>query len=256
MKTTRLKPLLLAGLMVTFAGLAGASSFTFTGNNYGPSASSIPSQTVGGVSTVETGFWANVDNSGASLIGGSNDFAAANIAEYSGAGLGICNPSEQAAACVSPQHQIDNYQGLDFVNFSFSTAVTLSDVYVVGFGNPTGTGWNDVDLSYAVLSSTQEAALNAGTLAFSSVNFTTMSTNFYGYNDYTLAGTGQYLLVGAAVTPYYGDGSASQATPDAFKIQTLSVISAAPEPASFLLIGVGLLAGGLFGRRRMSKRAI
>ena len=247
---------LIGAIALQCAGFATAStSFNYTGSNVSPSASSI-TETLGGITATATGVWANVNNSGATVTGTGNTFgvaangSAAWLAEYQSDGLGVCNPNEQSG-CPAPQHQIDNLNGIDFVNFSFSTAVTLSDVNVVGFGNPTGVNgsYNDVDLSYAILTSAQETSLLAGTLVFSTVNFTTFNTNFFGYNDYSLSGTGQYVLIGAAVTPYYGDSSASQATPDAFKIQYLDV-TAAPEPASFILIGSGLMVGALFGRRR------
>ena len=243
-----LKNTLLVGITAAFTTVAGATTFTFTGSNYSPGANAIPAQTVGGITISETGVWANINTSGGSPVYAGVDFGSAEIAEYAGAGMGVCNPGEQPS-CASPQHQIDNYNGLDFALFSVSAPVSLHDVSVASFGNPTGSGSDDIDLSYAALTTSQFASLNAGTLAVNSVNFTTLSTNDLGSTDYLLNGTGQYFLIGTAITPYYGDGSVSSATADAFKIQTLSV-TAVPEPASFFMMGCGILAVAGFGRRR------
>jgi hypothetical protein len=109
-----------------------------------------------------------------------------------------------------------------------------------------------MDLSYALLSATQEQALLGGTLAFNTNLFSTVSVSgVTGQTSQTvnLTGVTQYLLVGTAVTA----NSGGDHLVDAFKIQSVSVssVTAAPEPASFLLIGSGLLAGALFGRRRI-----
>jgi hypothetical protein len=238
--------------MIAAASVASASTvFSFTGVNYSPGPGSVPAQTVGGVSVTATAFWANVNNSGATVTGSSNDLASTWIGAASGFGLGVCNPNAQSTCGSSPTSQVNNYQGLDFVNFAFNTSVNLNSVYVQGFGNPeSSSGWNDVDLSYTILTMAQEMALFSGTLQFSSLSFTTYNTNFYGNNSYTLSGAGQYVLIGAAVTPYWGD-IASQATPDAFAIQTLTVTQATPEPGSFFLIVAGLVTTAFFGRRRL-----
>jgi hypothetical protein len=110
--------------------------------------------------------------------------------------------------------------------------------------------YNETDISYAVLSNAQVAALNAGTLAFSNVTFSTVTGNYYGVYNYALSGNGTNILIGAAVTPYYG----GQSVASAFLIQNLNVTET-PEPASVLLICSGLLAGAFFARRRLSATA-
>ena len=88
------------------------------------------------------------------------------IGDYNGGGLAVCNKNEQTA-CGSPSHQVDNYSGLDFVLFAFNSAVSLNSIQIANFGIP-GSGVNgtggvggdqrteDMDLSYALLSATQE----------------------------------------------------------------------------------------------------
>ncbi len=123
--------------MIAAASVASASTvFSFTGVNYSPGPGSVPAQTVGGVSVTATAFWANVNNSGATVTGSSNDLASTWIGAASGFGLGVCNPNAQSTCGSSPTSQVNNYQGLDFVNFAFNTSVNLNSVYVQGFGNP------------------------------------------------------------------------------------------------------------------------
>ena len=91
----------------------------------------------------------------------------------------------------------------------------------------------------------------SGPLLFSTVAFTTETTaSTSSPVNYNLSGTGQYVLIGTAVTADYGN---SADTPDAFKIQDMTV-TATPEPASFVLIGSGLLMGAIFGRRRRAAK--
>jgi hypothetical protein len=250
------KSFIIFGIILSCTGLAGAStSFNYTGSNIDPSSASIV-QTLGGVTATATAFWANVNNSGGTVTGTSTDFGAAWAGEYAGYGMGVCNPNEQPS-CSPPQHQIDNYNGLDFVLVGFNTAVNLNSVQVENFGNPStsnGSGTVAIDMSYAILTQAQETSLLNGSLVFSSVAFT-QETSPLGTDSatYNLTGSGKYLLIGTSTAAYYGNGSASTAgVPDAFKIQDLSV-SAVPEPASFFLIGTGLMAGAAFGRRHIRK---
>ncbi len=249
-----------SGMILAFAGAATAStSFNFTGINVSPSAtSSIPNQTLGGITVSELATWANVNVSGSTVTGTSNKFIASGtgqtdqpwIAEYQGDGLGVCSQPEQPGCSTSPPvHQIDNQNGVEFVLFGFNAAVSLNDVQVQSFGNPTGSGNPYIDMSYAILSSAQESQLLAGTLVFSTVNFTTETTNSTSSSfNYNLSGTGQYVLIGTSVTANYGGNTGD--SPDAFKIQDLTVSAlATPEPASFILIASGLLAVMCFRKR-------
>jgi len=264
MKTKLSRLFLAAGTILVCTGSATAStSFNFTALGINPSSSStIPSQTLGGITVNEIAVWANVNSSGSTVTGTGPKFVASGtgqtnqpwIAEYSGDGLGVCSVAEQPGCSTSPPvHQIDNLNGTEFVLFGFNAAVSLNEVQVQSFGNPTGSGNDYIDMSYAILSASQEASLVAGTLVFSSVNFTTATT---GSNssafDYNLTGTGQYVLIGTAVTANYGGNTGD--SPDAFKIQDLTV-SASPEPASFILIGSGLLAVVLSRRLLITRRS-
>lgn len=250
-----LTTLLLTGALLFSTGVASAStSFDFTSQSLNPGSANSGgslSMTEGGITVTETAWWVNANNSGSTVTGTSNDFARTWLGAYSGNGLGVCNPNEQSG-CSSPQHQIDNYSGMDFVLLGFNAAVSLGDLGVQNYGNPKGTGSADVDMSYAVLSSAQESSLLAGTLAFSSLTFTT-DLGSGSSASYNLNTTGQYVLIGTAVTKYYGDGTSGSATPDAFKIQNLSVtsLSATPEPSTFLLIAP--LMAGFFGLRRFRR---
>ncbi len=252
-----LTAILMTGALVLSTGLANAStSFDFTSQSLNPGSANSGgslSMTESGITVTETAWWANVNNSGSTVTGTSSTFARTWLGAYSGNGLGVCNPNEQSG-CSSPQHQVDNYSGMDFVLLGFNTAVSLGDLEVQSYGNPKGTGSADVDMSYAILTQAQQTSLLAGTLVFSSLTFTT-DTSSASSATYDLNTTGQYVLIGTAVTKYYGDGTSGSATPDAFKIQSLTVssLTATPEPSTFFLIAP--LAAGLFGLRRFRNKA-
>ena len=250
------KVISVACTLVFITSIQAATSFVYNGSSQSlaPSAGDSYQEVAGGITATTTAWWANVNDAGSTVTGTSNDFGAAWLGIYAGAGMGVCNPNEQPS-CASPQHQIDNYNGLDFTLFSFNAAVSLNDVAVASFGNPTGSGSDNVDLSYALLTQAQYNSLTSGTLQFSNVAFTALTSSMLASDTYSLSGTGQYLLIGTSVTANYDNG-----TPSAFKIQDLQVTATSngqqgsvPEPASFVLIGSGLLAGAALARRRSRK---
>jgi hypothetical protein len=259
MKGKMAKVFSIGGAILAFTCVAGASTtFNYTGSAISPGPGNI-AETVGGITATAWAVWANYDSSGSTVVqnganayGGTQpanaNFATTWLAEYQTNGLAVCNPNEQPS-CGVPEHQIDNYHGLEFVLIGFSAAVNLNSVQVQNYGSPTG-GSADVDLSYAVLSASQESSLLGGTLAFNSIAFTTLTSSNLTSDTYTLTGAGQYLLIGTAVTGNYGGDS----TPDAFKIQNVIVNPASvPEPSSVFLIGSGLIAAAYFGKRRLNK---
>ena len=56
---------------------------------------------------------------------GDTKFQNANVGQYSGYGLGVCDRNE-GLNCDIPVHQVDNSNGYDFVLFQFSSPVFAS----------------------------------------------------------------------------------------------------------------------------------
>lgn len=251
MKTKLFKYFLTGAMVLGCTSLASASYvFDYVGGgsfNPGPSSFTEGSESTPGVTATATAVWANTT---------SNKLASTWLGEYSGDGLGVCNPNEQSS-CSPPQHQVDNYNGFDFVLFGFSTPVSLSSVQLASFGNPTGSGAEYIDFSYTILTSSEYSSYESGNLTPAGLTFTNVNTGTATSGTFGLTGnvtSGEYLLIGASVASNYGN---SADTPDAFKIQELTTnayVTAVPEPASFFLIGSGLLAGAVFGRRRMKAK--
>lgn len=173
---------------------------------------------------------------------------------YNGFGLGACTTSE-GSNCGSPQHQVDNVGNYEFLLFRFSSPVNLSSVSLRNFGSTTTV---DMDMSYWFSTSTAASmtlsditSLGNGfgsqnNVTYGGAGSTTSTVNVAGYGSSaqsvdTLSGSNvTWLLVGAA---YAGD-----ATGDYFKINSLTVATATPEPGTLVLFA---LAGTLFlaGRR-------
>ncbi len=191
--------------------------------------------------------------------------------------------------CSSPGHQMDNGKAggagyTDFILITFSTAVDLSSIQLGTFGSDPGNSdlvnmsyWTNVTATVvngvtiynssdqtstgsvdevSSVSTTGETTLtcdantgftdscpsNGNSLTYGATN---QGTGTFGGTDVTsLLISAQYANITSADTSY-------------FKVQDLTVTNysapATPEPASFFLIGSGLLAGGVFGRRRMLK---
>lgn len=198
---------------------------------------------------------------------GSTALSAAEVQTYSGAGMGDCTLLEGGGNCGSPTHQIDSSVQFDFILLTFSSAVNLNSITLANFGTCSGCTV-DMDMSYWTNVSTTliggipevtavpgsgQTNVECGGSGQAACN----TSITYGASN---AGTGAFsatgvtsLLIAAEYTP------GVTTSPDFFKIQSLNVTnyqsgaSPTPEPASFVLIGSGLLIGALVGRKRMKK---
>jgi len=162
------------------------------------------------------------------------------------AGLGVTNDLENGS---NGTHTIDTQNGQDFVLFQFSTAVDLSQIKTTSFnvnGNATGSDasvrWGNTNVAWnqslgldgkpvsaltSVLNNQQVLAGGSGTL--------TRSVN----------GTASNLWMVAAT-------SVGGAPIDGFKLSTVTVSSAVPEPATWMMMIGGFAMVGAAVRRRKS----
>ena len=227
------------------AASAATISFDFTSSG-GTTGGSSP---FGNTRTYTNGTY-SVTASAFSLPGDlSGNFLIAQLNQYGGLGLAVCNQVE-GANCGTPIHQVDNQSSFDFVLFRFN--VTLDPVSIVI--NPYGT--YDRDVSYWIgntstnLSTLGLAGLGAAGFGSRIDDDSTVSTNARGV---TLGGgSGNALLLGARLS-----GNSADSYFDYFKIESLSfdtlTITSVPEPATFGLAGLALVGLGLARRRKRAR---
>jgi hypothetical protein len=205
----------------------------------------------------------------------------ANVGEYGGAGVGICDSSDGGSGCNSPEHQIDDGSSIvnsvqqststDFLLLQFSSAVNLNSATLMlgnfGCGNGAGITGCNMDLQYWTSTT---SLTNSG----ASSNLTTMLSNLTGKTDTTLANnftsdgtinTANGIANGATATDTLAASglngvtylliaaAGTAANPSYFKVQDLQInaqYSAAPEPATFGMIGLALAGLGVARRRK------
>ncbi len=139
---------------------------------------------------------------------------------------------------------MDNHGNFDFVLFKFSTSVDPVSIVI----NPYGT--YDRDVTYWI---------GNGNTNLSSIGLTGLSGAGFGSridDDSTVSGNartvslgggnGNELLLAARLS-----GNGADDYLDYFKIESLTVNTAVPEPASLSLAGLALTTIGLLRRRRI-----
>jgi len=235
----------LTGFTFLFGLFAQATSITqdfttFGGVQSGSGFSNVRTYTDNGV-TITITAWGVTGN-------GNTTFQNANLGQYAGTnlGLGVCNQDE-GLNCDSPNHQVDNANGYDFVLFQFSSLVSGVSINI----NPYGT-W-DRSVTYYTGDAASGLNLDGATLAgLSALGLTNMQNN-----ESTVSSTGRTvtLISGAVNSILFGARVNDPADiPSYFKISELSAtVSSAPEPASFLLVG-GSMIGLAALARRLNRR--
>ena len=245
----KIKFILFAGIISFFGSLQLSAStsynFDFTGTNALSTLGGGLSFTVNGLTVTAKAFDTANTTGGTTLSTGY-------VGEYQGNGLGLCTVTESnGPGCNSaPEHQVDNHGQYEFLLLTFSAPVNLGSVVLKNFGTCTGCGAVDMDMSYwttpttfalgSVPTSGQQNVLCGGA--------SQPACNASGLTD-SLNGTNvRALLIAAAYNPNITN---ADSTPDFFKVSSLTVMT--PEPASLFLIGSGLLATAIVGRRRINK---
>jgi hypothetical protein len=231
----------LAGLVCAFALTAGATTVTFDFTSSGGTVGG--SSPFGDTRTYTNGIY-SVTASSFSLPGNlSGNFTTAQLNQCNTLGLASCNQGE-GAGCGAPEHQVDNHGNFDFVLFKFSTSVDPVSIVI----NPYGT--YDRDVTYWI---------GNGNTNLSSIGLTGLSGAGFGSridDDSTVSGNartvslgggnGNELLLAARLS-----GNGADDYLDYFKIESLTVNTAVPEPASLSLAGLALTTIELLRRRRI-----
>lgn len=223
-----------------------ATTISFTGGSSGTDGTdgNIRSFSGGGI-TVQASAWSY----------DVNTLEKAYLGWYS-SGLGVTNNGEGDGSS-SNSHTIDNLGQSDFVLLIFNSAVNIASAKLTPFTISSDAKDNDAFVSYAN-SSGAFTSPNPTALALNNSVFGTLQTNGYNVNgnntlpfETALNSAGKFgnvWVIGAArPNPDSND--------DGFKLSSITVTAAVPEPATWamMLIGFGVIGAGLRRRGQDSK---
>lgn len=216
------------------------------------------SQTVAGIGTVTaTAYTTTVEASssaGTPLFSGTD----AVVGQYTGYGLGVCSigdtgysTSHPSNGCDAPTHQIDDSGSYEFILFSFSAPVDISNITLANFGGGT---LSDMGFSYWV-NPTSFTAIPAhpttvlcGTGGAPACPSSEGSGNGIGVGSWTDSFNGTTGLSDVTTLLIAAD---LNETGDYFKVQGLGgVTDPTPEPATFGMFGLALVGIGWCKRKR------
>jgi PEP-CTERM motif len=210
-----------AGHVTSSTGSGAGNSYTFT-------------SATGGIHAIVSGFQSRQSN------GATNS---AYVGVYA-PGLGVIGNSDGEGS--NGRHQIDNVGGYtDFVQLIFDRAVTLNSIGLTSYA--LGSNTLDNDLSY--IARTGLFTAGSGT--------PTGWTTVLGAGGRVPSGdTGLQALAttgSSAVSRFWLVGASLGSTNDEFKISSLTVTAAVPEPATWGMMLIGFGAIGMASRSRRRK---
>lgn len=183
---------------------------------------------------------------------------AAKVVQYSG-GLGITN-SNGSTDVGSPEHAIDNEGWYDFLVFQFSTPVDVNGFHI---------GWEDVDTDATVRYGQVNGAFpNLNNMTQTSFNALLPNSvqipggDSIGNRSIPVPGEYNVWTIGASTVldmttcGKYDRGCTPKPIYDYFKIDSISVTNAVPEPGTWMMmiLGIGAVGGAMRRRQKATVR--
>lgn len=223
-------------VVLACAGMPAATinwNFAGNGGTLGPSTTF----TSGGV-TATVSAWGLTAS-------GNTRFAAGTLGQWS-TGLGVCNAAE-GSSCSDPAHQVDNAAEIDFVLIRFSAPIDPISIFIDPYNS-----W-DRDISYYTGNIATGNLAGLGLSDLSGLGFgaqqndnSTVSSS--GRTVNLTSGYVNAILIAPSIAN--SDGSV-----DRFKFKSLTGDfrtpgNEVPEPSTFALMGVGLVAAGMMRRKQ------